>query len=376
MTTWQSHGSADGAPAVHRFTAQSVAPDRRVLRRLPVVGAALLVLGGCAGPAPAPTPPAPTPSASVPSASADPSPSAAGSLDVDIADLGAQSITVEPFADFLVSSGDLVWVSGAEPGIVAYDASMAPVMQIEAGEVWAALEFGHGAVWASEAQPGADATTLLKVDVATGAAQRFPLPAPGIPPESSIGVTDDAVWVIVARETDGGRWSVLGLDPGSGTVIREIDAGEGALAAVRGGFGSVWVTRPTGELGRYDATTGELQATIPLPRSSTFLAIDSDAVWVMNQLGEVARVDPSTDELVATIEASPVGIIGGDIVATADAIWLQASSRLAVEIDPATNEVVQRLMPAQGSGSVAVTADGAVWITAHDEEALYRIPPE
>ena len=101
----------------------------------------------------------------------------------------------------------------------------------------------------------------------------------------------------------------------------------------------------------------------------------SHAVWVMNQLGEVARVDPATDTVVATIDAAPAGISGGDIVAGDDAVWLQADTRLAVEIDPADNTVVQRLVPAQGSGSVAITDDGAVWITAHDVETLYRIPP-
>src|SRR6478735_6049751 len=136
--------------------------------------------------------------------------------DVDIAELDARSLTVQPFADFVMSSGDLVWVSGAAPGIVAYDQDMNAVFSVEAGVVSAALEFGHDAIWASEAQPGQRSTTLLKIDAGTGAATRFPIPEPGIPAESSIAVTDDAVWVIVPLSATNETWMLVGLDPDSG----------------------------------------------------------------------------------------------------------------------------------------------------------------
>ena len=288
----------------------------------------------------------------------------------------SDTITVQPFGDFAMSSGDLVWVSGVAPGIVAYDDTMTPVSEIAAGAVWAALEFGHGFIWASEAPDNTNATTLLRIDPATGAVSRFALPSPGIPQESSIAVTDDAVWGIIPAEVDGGPWTLVGVDPMSGGALRALEAGTDAVAAVRGGFGSLWVTRPTGMLARIDPVSGDLLAEIELPLSSTFLAIGPDAVWVMNQLGDVSRVNPETNEVVATIRANPNGIIGGDIVATADAVWVQATSRLGVEIDPSTNAVVQRVGPSEGSGSVAITADGAVWITAHDALKLYRIPPE
>lgn len=305
-----------------------------------------------------------------------PAPSASGGLrTVDIAELDAESITVRPFGDFLMSSGELVWVSGVEPGIVAYDDSMDPVFEVEAGTVWAALEFGLGYIWSSEAPDDTEATTLLRIDPATGETARFALPSPGVPEESSIAVTDDAVWAIIRPVTAGDDWTLVGLDPASGAAVRAIDVGTDTAAAVRGGFGSLWVTRPSGLLSRIDPTTGETQAEIELPHSSTFLSVGPDAVWVMNQVGEVTRIDPATDTVVATISANRSGIQGGDIVASADAVWVQANSLLGVEIDPDTDEVVQRLGPARGSGSIAITADGAVWITAHDVFTLYRLSP-
>ncbi|QAY74755.1 hypothetical protein ET445_16855 [Agromyces protaetiae] len=334
-----------------------------VRRSCSVLGAIALLLtaAGCADGASGPSP---SPTASEPEEPPD----------VDIGELGAESIEVEPFGDFLMSSGDLVWVSGVAPGIVAYDDTMSPVFQVETGTVWSALEFGHGYIWAAEAADDLQATALVRIAPADGTAVRFAVPSPGVPQESSIAVTEDAVWAGIPPAADG-AWSLVGLDPESGAVVHTFDAGSDAIAAVRGGFGSLWVTRPTGVLARFDPGTGELVAEIELPPSSTFLSVGPDAVWVMDQRGRVSKVDPETNEVSATIDANPLGIIGGDIVATADAVWLQATSRLAVEIDPATNAVVQRLLPAEGSGSVAVTADGAVWITAHDVLKLYRIPP-
>ena len=77
-----------------------------------------------------------------------PEPTAVELPQTTLDELGAESITVEPFADFAISSGDLAWVSGIDPGIVAFDDTMTPVFEVPADEIWAALDFGHGFVWA------------------------------------------------------------------------------------------------------------------------------------------------------------------------------------------------------------------------------------
>ena len=226
-----------------------------------------------------------------------------------------------------------------------------------------------GSCGPSESTDGLESNTLVRVDPATGDAVRFALPAPGVPPESSIGITDDAVWAIIGP-TPADTFSVVGLDPLTGATLRTFDLDLTAVA-VRGGFGSLWISTATGELLRLDPLTGELEASIELERSLTFMSVGPDAVWVINQLGNLFRVDPATDSLVATIPVSASGILGGDVVATAEAIWVQANRYPGVEVDPATNEVVHQIGPDVGSGSVAVTDDGAVWITAHDISTLY-----
>ena len=64
---------------------------------------------------------------------------------------------------------------------MAFDDTMTPVFEVPAEEVWAALEFGHGFVWASESTNGLEATNLVRIDPGTGEAVRFALPAPGDP---------------------------------------------------------------------------------------------------------------------------------------------------------------------------------------------------
>ena len=104
----------------------------------PALALLVVLLSGCAG--------APSPDVSESSAPEIP--------EVSIADLGGESLRVEPFGDFVMSSGELVWVSGVDPGIVAYDADMQPILTVETGQVWAALEYGHDAIWASESVNG------------------------------------------------------------------------------------------------------------------------------------------------------------------------------------------------------------------------------
>ena len=60
-------------------------------------------------------------------------------------------------------------------------------------EVPLAMEQGFGAVWAGEGT-GDLFATLVRIDRVSGTATaRIPLPEPGLRPESSLAVTDDAV---------------------------------------------------------------------------------------------------------------------------------------------------------------------------------------
>lgn len=69
---------------------------------------------------------------------------------------------------------------------------------------------------------------------------RMPLPEPGLRVESSLAVTDDAVWGLVDGDGADNRLMVA-VDPATNTVKDTFPAPE-AAEALRGGFGSLWVT--------------------------------------------------------------------------------------------------------------------------------------
>jgi virginiamycin B lyase len=291
----------------------------------------------------------------------------------DVATLGALTIPARPFPDFMLAVDQTVWVSGVEPGIVGYDATTGDVRaQVATQEVPLAMEQGFGAVWAGEGT-GDLFATLVRIDTASGTATaRIPLPEPGLRPESSLAVTDDAVWALVDGDTADDRLLVA-VDPATNTV-RDTFPAPRAAEALRGGFGSLWVATSQQSVVRVDPTDGSTEATVETGFGSRFMAVGDDALWVMNQDdGTVSRIDPETDAVVAAVQASEGRIPGGDIAFGDGAVWVRTESELATALDPETDEVTRVLGPAAGSGSIAVT-DGAVWLTAHDDFVIQRVP--
>lgn len=291
----------------------------------------------------------------------------------DIATLDVQSIEAHPFPDFALTAGDTVWVSGVEPGIVGFDAASGrPRASAETQAVPLAMEQGFDSLWAGE-QSGTGIGTLVRIAVRDGTARaRIPVPSPGLRPESSLAVTDDAVWGLLAGPDANSR-RLVSIDPATDTV-RDTFPAPPAAQALRGGFGSLWVTTSAQSVVRVDPADGSTQATVATGSGSRFMTVGHDAVWVMNQNdGTVSQIDPDTDTVVATVRVSAGPIRGGDIAIGADAVWVRTGTELATAIDPGSNEVVRVLGPATGSGSIAVT-DGAVWITAHDVFAIHRVP--
>jgi DNA-binding beta-propeller fold protein YncE len=258
---------------------------------------------------------------------------------------------------------------------VGYDAATGEQRAaVETTDVMLAMDAGFGALWAVEASDDQYPDTVLRIDPATGqVTARIPAPEPGVLPESSLAVTDDAVWALTGQFEDPEDRSLAAVDPVAGTVRDVCPAPPGA-AAVRGGFGSLWVSVADGSVVRVDPGDGSTQATVDTGRGPRFLTVTEDAVWVLDNLdGTVSRIDPETDEVVATVTVSARSVEGGDIAAGEGSVWARTTAELATEIDTETNEVVRVLGPPAGSGSVAV-AGGMVWLTAHDVLTTYRVP--
>jgi len=203
----------------------------------------------------------------------------------------------------------------------------------------------------------------------------IPLPAGlGFVPEGSVGAGEGQVWAVTATARGGKR--LVQIDPGANRVVDEVPLPL-TVAGVRAGMGGVWVTDPSNaRLLRLDPANGRVVARIPVGVGARFLTVGEGAVWVQNNSdGTVTRVDPATDEAAATIPVDQGVVNGGDLAVGGGSVWARVTSSLVTEIDPASNTAVARYGMPEGSGSVAAD-DGSVWITAHDVDAVYRIPLE
>lgn len=281
--------------------------------------------------------------------------------------LGATEISATPFPDWITATDAGVWVANVGAGLVRYDDAGAKTAEVPTGDIALAMDVGFGSLWAGSTADGR--AEVVRVDIGDpGSVTRIPLPGVTLAEESSIAATDDAVWVLTTSDPR----TIVAIDPADNTVRGTLPVAENA-AALRGGFGSLWVTRNADDtVDRVDPATGEVLASIPVGPYPQFLAVGDDAVWVMNQFGpSVSRIDAETEE-VTTVPLPGRRINGGDIAASADAVWVRTSSGLAVRIDPLTATVTRRIGPAAGSGSIAI--DGtSVWISAHDVTTVWRI---
>ncbi|MDQ3874030.1 MAG: hypothetical protein M3322_00550, partial [Actinomycetota bacterium] len=236
----------------------------------------------------------------------------------------------------------------------------------------AATDFGFNALWTVTCKvPG-----LARIDPATNRVSgHVALPGAGLTDgEASVGAGEGAVWAVMAGPNCPSCF-VARVDPRSLEVVAHVVVHDGA-AAVRVGDGAVWVTNPTRSVvQKIDPRTNRVVATTRVGPEPRFLAAGEGGVWTLNQGdGSVTRLDPVTGEVAATIAADVIGR-GGDITTGGGSVWARGRGYLLTRIDPQTDSVVGRYGPSVGSGGVIV-GFGAVWISAHDVETLWRLPLE
>ncbi len=193
---------------------------------------------------------------------------------------------------------------------------MSGAVAVETAAIYLAMEAGFGSLWAAEASDGQYPDTIVRIDPATGAVtSRMPAPEPGVKPESSLAVTEDAVWALIGQYEDPEDRSLAAIDPAS-DAVRDVFPAPRAANSVRGGFGSLWVSTSDRSVVRISPTDGSTQATIETGGGSGFLTVSEDAVWVLNGIdGTVSRINPETNEVEATVRVSEGSVSGGDIAA-------------------------------------------------------------
>lgn len=336
------------------------------MRLGPHVVTLLLLAGALVGCAEDERPEEPSSSSETPTPVDEDSPSPtyleAGDLPAPLSlkEVGARTLPARPFADFAVTAGDGVWLSGVAPGAVRYAAGGTITARAKIpGEVVQALAATPTSVWVPSLNPSA----LFRLDATTGAVlDRVPLPASPVA-EAVVGVADDRAYVLV--EPSEPRIAVVE----GGAVVEEVEAPEGAVA-VRAGFGALWVPTNEGTVERYDLGSGAWTSVSVGPRPR-FLDIGFGAVWVMNQGdGSVSRIDPRSGES-EQIAMTGVAIGGGDLTVGGGAVWLRTDS-LVIRIDPRTRRATHVIGPPPGSASAAAT-DDFLLISNHDHNAVHVV---
>jgi len=339
-------------------------------RRNAIVSIAVVLLVACSGvngsgsPSPSVSAPASASATLVPSPTKEPVPAWLSSVN-------GQQIHAEPFGDWVIVAFHRAWVLGVGLGIGVYDVTTGEATGTISldGETCAAPDDGFGSLWVPTCGQG----VVDRVDPETGEVVAKIRIAPSDFTETSIGAGEGGVWIVADGETCLGCILVR-IDPDRDRVDAKYDIPKHGTA-VRAGLGGIWISYPdTDEVLRVDPATGRVVARIGVGDEPRFLDVGLGGVWVMNQFdGSVSHIDPKTNRVVDTIEIDDSGISGGDLTIGEGSVWVRASLELVAVIDPEKGRVVRRIGPSLGSGS-ASAGDGQLWISAHDQQALYRIP--
>jgi streptogramin lyase len=213
---------------------------------------------------------------------------------------------------------------------------------------------------------------LLAFDPASGSTETWQLESGTLPRTLAV----DAAGQVFFAAVDGpiGR-----LDPQSGEVRRYTIGGPGAPYWVAlAGSGRVWFSDPTGQrLGAFDPETGD---TVFFKIAARPYAISIDAqerVWtVLPDDDSVGVLDPGTG--VFRRIRLKAGARPRAIAAAPDGmIWsVLAGSAALLRIDGRHVADMVEYRAAQGLGgpdSLAISADGTVWVSYKGEQPIWRI---
>lgn len=171
------------------------------------------------------------------------------------------------------------------------------------------------------------------------------------------------------------------IDP---SAITSFPVPEGGGATLALGAGSVWVGGwpsdlrgchvDCGRVTRIDAASGDVSATIVVPKLPRSLAYGFDALWAEVEIPDnspalVVKIDPATNQVVAQADIPGTVIAGGtghpQIAAGAGAVWVLYGNELT-KLDPASGVVVgQAQLAVYGDGLVA--NDRGVWVIENGE---------
>lgn len=286
-----------------------------------------------------------------------------------IEDKAVAAMTIEGYPDWIEIDKKSIWISNEGLNVMQrIDPKTNKVIAtIKVNTPCAAFTIGFGSVWVASC---AD-QSIVRISLKNNSIEATILMTVA-DAEGSIVAAEGSVWVLSDKKGKLSR-----INPKTNKVSTTIDVAPNSFAAAAG-FGSIWITNTgdnpnlNGSVQRIDPKFNKVIATIDVGKQPRFLAVGEDGVWVFNQAdGSVTRLDPKSNRVVATILCDVPGT-GGDIAAGEGYVWIRAKKELLLVIDPKENKIIEIFGPPSGSGAVRA-AHGAVWVTAHDINKLWKI---
>jgi len=201
-----------------------------------------------------------------------------------------------------------------------------------------------------------------------------------VPSPSSMTSGDGFLWAI-----SGG--SILRIDPQTNQVVgdpiqpgiqmEDIAFGDDALWVTTVASGDLGAPSDTDAVSRIDPETGEVLATVKVPRAPMSVAFTSEAVWVVNFGAggdSVIRIDPQTNQLLGDpirTGSAPLSLAIGD-----GSVWVaDHDAHTITRIDATTDQVIANITVPSEPHRVAF-GEGNVWVANWHINSVTRIDPQ
>jgi virginiamycin B lyase len=269
-------------------------------------------------------------------------------------------------ADWVLVTGDAVWVAGTKPYSVQHIDPITNRIVAKIAlpaEACSGLAFGFGSVWVPVC---GKKPALVRVD-AQQSKVIATLPIPPAGKEGGIATSIDSVWMVTDKAGTLNR-----IDPSTNSVRQKIRLPPGSYNPLFSD-GIVWITGvESGVVTAVDADTGKVLESVPVGPKPRFFTAGAGSIWTLNQGdGTVTRVDEKNRKVIATIQVGIPGA-GGDIGYGADSVWPTVFDVPLTRIDATTNRVVKQ-WTGKGGDSLRF-GFGSLWITDYKRGLLSRIP--
>ena len=180
--------------------------------------------------------------------------------------------------------------------------------------------------------------------------------------------------------------ALAAIDPVSNRVVGVVAVGSRPGAVVFGS-GALWTANLDDQtISRVDPATIRVQRVIPVGGPPTGIAAAGGSLWVVQSNANpdvnaassisVAQIEPEYDSISSSVRIGNVIPNGpGAVAGWGNSIWVAPSTGLLTRLNAVTGAVTQRLDPNASPGGIALTSDGAIWLTDSEADEVVRIDP-